>query len=97
MLHTTITTEDNKTAMRYHQTKVAEWDRDTNIITLNTGGWETPATKKRMNQFSETLGLGFKVYQKDGQWIVIRKDIDPNDSFLTFFNNDIAEFEVFKV
>ena len=88
MLHTTITTEDKKTAMRYHETKIAEWDRDNNIVTLNTGGWETPTTKRRMNQFSDQLGLSYKVYQRAGEWYV-----DVDNTTLQFINNTV-QFEV---
>jgi hypothetical protein len=55
-------------AVRYHNTVVVDWD--TKAIRLCTGGWQTPATKRRMNQASDVFGLGFRVYQKDYKFYV---------------------------
>ena len=52
----------------YHSTKIFSWDKETGTITLNTGGWETYTTKKRMNQCLEEFGFTAKVYQKDFNW-----------------------------
>lgn len=53
-------------------------------IRLNTGGYFTKTTKKRMNQFAEMFDLPFRVYQQSGQWYVI--DHAPNGK------GDIAQF-----
>ena len=34
-----------------------------NLATLNTGGWYTPTTKDRINQYSPV-----RVYQQKGEW-----------------------------
>lgn len=65
---TTIKHEDGKTAVRYHWTDVVTFDNNT--ITLDTGGYDTVTTKRRMNQASDTFGLGFGVYQKNFKWFV---------------------------
>ena len=39
-------------------------------ITLNSGGYRTATTKRRMNEVSKEDDLGFKVYQKNGDWYV---------------------------
>lgn len=65
---TTVSTEQGITRVTYHQTAVVKYGNGN--ITLNSGGWMTPTTKKRMNQTSETFGLGFKVFQKAGAWFV---------------------------
>jgi hypothetical protein len=39
-------------------------------VELNTGGWETPTTKKRMNDASRLMGAKFYVVQKDFKWTV---------------------------
>ena len=52
--------------VRYHDTDVVAFTDST--IRLCTGGWESPATKRRMNQASEALELGFRVYQEDYTW-----------------------------
>lgn len=52
--------------VRYHNTIVVDWNVE--LIRLNTGGWQTVTTKRRMNQASDAFGLGFGVYQKDYDW-----------------------------
>lgn len=61
---TTVT--DN--AVTYHETEVARIDGDT--VTLDSGGWRTVTTKRRMNQASKEWGRGFRVYQEKGEWFV---------------------------
>ena len=41
------------------------------LVTLNSGGYRTPTTKRRMNEVSEEYyNAGFKVYQKNFDWYV---------------------------
>lgn len=56
---------DHTIALRYHGTNVVTWHSD-GAITLNTGGWYTVTTKKRMNDYSP-----FIVYQHKFDWYVI--------------------------
>ena len=65
---TTISNDGGKTAVRYHYTDVVTFDNNT--ITLNTGGWPTATTKRRMNETSAEFSLGFNVYQKRSAWFV---------------------------
>jgi len=66
---TTIATDnDGITRVTYHQTAVVSWGNGN--ITLDSGGWMTPTTKKRMNQAADTFGLRFRVFQKAGGWFV---------------------------
>lgn len=52
----------------YHETRVV--DVTPEHITLDTGGWKTVTTKRRMNQASVQFNLGYTVYQQKGQWFV---------------------------
>ncbi len=60
--------------VKYYNTVIVSWDnkpirihsRDVKQIRLDTGGWESQATKVRMNRASEIFGLGFKVRQTKG-------------------------------
>ena len=63
-------TPDGKTAVRYHDTDVVVFDKDS--VVLDSGGWRTYTTKARMVQACNQFGLGFTVYQKDFEWFVIR-------------------------
>ena len=65
---TTITTDNGTTEVVYHSTKVVKFNSET--ITLNTGGWDTTTTKRRMNQVSDTYGLEYRVFQKNWDWFV---------------------------
>mgnify|MGYP000872339649 CR=1 FL=1 len=72
------TNADGQTEVVYHQTAVVTFDSER--IILNTGGWWTRSTKTRMNQVSEFYNLGFRVFQKVGDWFVDYKDnIQPFD------------------
>jgi len=52
----------------FHSTDVVVFDANT--ITLNSGGWQTVTTKRRMNQTADHFGLGFRVWQKNFIWYV---------------------------
>lgn len=39
-------------------------------IELNTGGYGTVITKRRMNQISREFELGYNIFQKDRTWYV---------------------------
>ena len=42
-------------------------------ITLDTGGYNTVTTRRRMNEVSQAYGLGFRVYSKKHQLYVEHK------------------------
>ncbi len=54
----------------YHQTAVviAYPDRS---IRLDSGGWRTATTRTAMNQASAQDELGFRVFQRRGDWFVV--------------------------
>ncbi len=65
---------DGVTRVIYHSTCVVaiyppnkDGDR---LVALDSGGWRTATTKLRMNQASNQFGLGFRVFQKAGEWFV---------------------------
>lgn len=60
--------------VRLHGTCVVWFDE--RYVVLDTGGFRTPLTKRRMNEVSEEFGLGFHVYQRDFKWYVEFKDGD---------------------
>jgi hypothetical protein len=73
---TSIWSEAGKTMVRYHNTVVATFDEST--ITLDTGGWDTPTTKLRMNQTANQFDLRFSVFQRKHKWYVYRPGLsDP--------------------
>jgi hypothetical protein len=61
-----------KTQVIFYQTPVVTFDDQ--MIQLNTGGWWTRSTKVRMNQASQEFGLGYRVFQKKGEWFVAYQD-----------------------
>jgi len=87
---THVGTEENHPIMgtchyvQYHQTKLVRWNPDQ--IMLDSAGWYTPTTKTRLNQASNSFGLGYRVYQKAGSWYVEYKG-----ETLPFINGMILE------
>lgn len=100
MVATTIETVDGWTRMVYHGTCVAKLCDSLETLTsvnkkvkvvLNTGGYSTVTTKKRMNQFSKMFDLGFTVCQEDYEWYVNFKD-----GMCQKFDGNTIEFTVTK-
>ena len=61
----------------YHSTPVVKVINDRYVV-LNSGGYRTNTTKRRMNQASLQYLLGFEVYQVDFQWYVsLGEEIAP--------------------
>jgi hypothetical protein len=57
--------------IKYHTTIVVRITR--RGVFLDSGGWETVTTKRRMNQASDEFDLGFYVFQKNFDWFVSYK------------------------
>jgi hypothetical protein len=68
---TTVYYKKPYTCVRYHETDVVRFTED--HIVLNSNGWRTATTLRRMNQASTQFDLGIKVFQKDFEWYVICK------------------------
>ena len=63
--------------VKYHNTNGAVVEKfydGTVSVALNTGGFDTATTKRRMNETSEQFDLGFKVFAKDENWFVRIRD-----------------------
>ena len=73
--HRTTTTniplnnEQSRLIVTFHNTAVVQVVNDRYVI-LNSGGWLTPTTKRRMNQASEVYRLNYIVFQKGWVWYV---------------------------
>ena len=68
--------------LAYRGTPVIKYND--NVIVLDTGGFRTQTTKRRMNQGANERNLGFEVKQIKGEWYVIRGDeklLFVNDTF----------------
>lgn len=53
----------------YHSTEVVKV-MDNKYAVLDSGGWLTPTTKRRMNQASSEFRLNFQVFQRGYIWYV---------------------------
>tara|TARA_R110002012_G_scaffold286946_2_gene478922 strand:- start:86 stop:451 length:366 start_codon:yes stop_codon:yes gene_type:complete len=53
----------------YQHTKIVDWTEDK--IILNSDGWETVTTKRKMNQTANQFCLHFAVYQENYEWFVV--------------------------
>ena len=72
---TTWTTDARGGCVTYISTTIVNWDCDT--VTLNSGGWQTVTTKRKMTQAAHQFGLGFTVFQRKGEWFVCRLGRSP--------------------
>lgn len=64
---TRVVKTDNGVGIKYHNTVVVEYTESG--IVLNTGGWQTVTTKKRINDCLLALGPNTRrVYQKNHLW-----------------------------
>ena len=59
---------EGNTIITYQSTVIVKFGRDT--VTLNSGGWDTVTTKRKMNQASRQFNLGYSVTQRDFEWLV---------------------------
>ena len=87
---TKVKKEDGKTIVTYHNTDVVTFDSQE--IVLNSDGYKTLTTKVRMNQTSNEYGLGYTVYQRQGNWFVdyADKTIPFEDDELTLPRKNIS-------
>lgn len=74
---TTVTKGDNgHVSVKLYNTTVAEKNFREGVccITLNSGGYQTETTKRRITQFSnEFCGGAFSVFAKKGVWFIEKR------------------------
>lgn len=79
----TIEREGIYTRVILHKTCVVELNNMSNIVTLNTGGWNTVTTKATINNaMKQIAGLeSVQVFQRKGQWLVSvgKKEVEFQD------------------
>ena len=57
------------------RTKFYEW-RPRFAVTLRTGGWDTPTTRRRINQAAAYFGVPLSVYRSKGRTFVSFSPVD---------------------
>jgi hypothetical protein len=65
---TTISRHGGMICVTYHNTDVVRFNDS--IIKLDTGGYYTATTARRMNEASEQFGLGYHVKRERGEYVV---------------------------
>lgn len=55
---------------RYHNTDIITIDKVSDTVILNSGGYRTLTTKKRMNEVMEDFGISVRVFQRKYDWFV---------------------------
>lgn len=83
---TRILQQDQKIEIIYHTTKVVEVNKKERKIKLNSDGWRTVTTKRRMNQAGNLFNLGFSVYQKNYEWFVVTVNDLGKTTTLKYFD-----------
>ena len=80
---TVVFNEGGRMKVVYHSTVIVEWD-DKEIV-LNTGGWDTVTTRRKMNQASTQFGLGYRVCRVKGETLVFHNGVERGP----FVNNKL--------
>mgnify|MGYP003442670518 CR=1 FL=1 len=75
---TTWAQKGGDVTVTYASTVIVRASGDT--VTLDSGGWRTVTTKRKMNQASNQFALRFCVFQRKGDWYV---DIKRNNGELS--------------
>lgn len=84
---TTVANSETHLIVTYAETAIVIWSKKANTIKLDTGGWKTVTTKRKMNQTANQYGLGFGVRQERGEWYYQES---RTDAWHPFFNNDVT-------
>ena len=72
--NTTVSVNEDTTAMMYHGNIIALKDRKSGAIQITNCGWETNTTKERLNGLIQAVkGHEQKIYQRNFNWYL---DID---------------------
>ena len=69
--------------VRLHNTNIFKMveEESGRVITLNSGGWQTATTKKRINEAFESIGLRLVLYQDKGDWYIQLGNVAPTVPF----------------
>lgn len=67
--HSRIVKDGDNVALVLHTTAILTWHRD-GKMTLNTGGWYSATTKRRLNEF---LPQGWNIKSRKGKWTLFMK------------------------
>jgi len=105
---TTVRSEADSIIVKYHDTDIVKFTKEKDsfpcvyelglpaltkiTVKLDTGGWWSATTKKRMNEVSDQYELGFQVFQRKGKWYVAGAH-DASHIFATF-EGDSASFSL---
>ena len=93
---TLVDNDSNRVLMvTYHSTPVVKVINDRYAV-LNSGGYRTNTTKRRMNQASLQYSLGFQVYQVNFEWYVsIGEEVSPfYDGIVIDTKKDVISLEL---
>lgn len=77
--NTSIKNENSIITVRFHETDIITHDTKNKTIILDSGGWRTPTTKNRINQYLSENNIGLGIFQKKGKWYIAQD--------LEFFDN----------
>ncbi len=69
---TTIASQGEHMAVTYVNTAIVKFS--TTEIILNTGGYRSVTTKRKMNQTARQFNLPYGVTQRKGDWYITRHD-----------------------
>jgi hypothetical protein len=74
---------DTGGSVMYQRTHIVTWTDK--VIKLNSDGWESVTTKRKMNQSSHQFNLNYSVSQTDFAWYVTQ----PNGETVPYYDKMI--------
>lgn len=75
--NTKVFTEGGKVKLQLYDTVVLSWDPVANTVELNSGGFITQTTKRRINEALQLLGFNASIYNKGGKWYLAKQGQEP--------------------
>ena len=77
---TSVRHDNGAIICRYHNTDIVKVEAGT--VTLNSGGWRTVTTKRRMNQCFEEWGIPLRIFQSNFEWYIQQEGAARSHPFL---------------
>ena len=76
--------------VRLHNTNIFKMVEEEagRVITLNSGGWQTTTTKKRINEACRAIELKIVVYQEKHKWFV---GVGPDGPSVPFYDGMVLQ------
>lgn len=89
MGHTKVEETSHNIIVFYHKTAIVNIRRENGVIILDSGGFRTISTRRRMNLAAEEFNLSFHVVSKRSKWLVdVRGERRPFSDLMHIYRGE---------